>query len=445
MTDCIVLLIEDDPDLRAACSQALELEDIPVRALSDAESALIEIGSDFAGILVSDVRLPGKSGLDLLSEVRKRDSEIPVILMTGHGDIAMAVSAMRDGAYDFIEKPFAPERLVEAAQRAREKRSLILENRAFRAQVARAEGMEARLIGVSKGSDRLRRQIAAVAASDADVLLLGETGTGKEVAARCLHDFGPRAGRPFVAINCGALPATVVESEIFGHARGAFTGAAQRRVGKFEAANGGTVFLDEIESMPLDVQVKLLRVLQERVVEPLGENRQVPIDVRIVAATKADLKDEVAAGRFREDLLYRLDVVTIQIPPLRDRIEDVPVLFEHFVTACAKRRHMEAPSPDAANLISLQAETWPGNIRELRNRAERYTLGLDDMPDDPAGNRPKSLPQRLEAVERAEIIAALRRYKGSVKQTHTALGIGRKTLYEKFQKHGIDQTQFKDD
>lgn len=445
MMECTVFLVEDDADLRAACSQALELEDIPVRAFADAESATESLGPDFAGILVSDVRLPGKSGLDLLASVRATDPEIPVILMTGHGDIAMAVSAMRDGAYDFIEKPFAPERLVEAAQRAREKRSLILENRAFRAQVARADGMESRLIGVSPMADRLRRQIAAVAASDADVLLLGETGTGKEVAARCLHDFGPRAGRPFVAINCGALPATVVESEIFGHARGAFTGASQRRVGKFEAANGGTVFLDEIESMPLEVQVKLLRVLQERVVEPLGENRQVPIDVRVVAATKTNLQDEVAAGRFREDLLYRLDVVMVQIPPLRERVEDIPVLFEHFVSACAARRNLDAPYPEPATLISLQAETWPGNIRELRNRAERYALGLDELSSNEDGQHPKSLPERLDAVERAEIIAALRRHKGSVKETHTALGIGRKTLYEKFQKHGIDQTRFKED
>lgn len=441
-----ILLIEDDADLRAACVQALELEDLPAIPLETAEAAHDHLSRDFAGVVVSDVRLPAQSGLALQDHVRSVDPEIPVILMTGHGDIAMAVSAMHDGAYDFIEKPFAPERLVEAIRRAMEMRRLVMENRDFRKRLALADGMEARLVGAAPATDLLRRRLSAVAASDADVLLLGETGTGKEVAARCLHDFGPRSDGPFVAINCGALPGSVVESEIFGHARGAFTGAAQRRIGKFEAGDGGTVFLDEIESMPLDIQVKLLRVLQERVVEPLGENRQVPIDIRIVAATKADLKEEVAAGRFREDLLYRLDVVTVPLPPLRERVEDIPVLFEHFVHACAERRGNPVPLPDTGYLARLQTEPWSGNVRELRNRAERYALGLEDVAGLEVGaDTDLTLPARLDAVEKAEIERVLRQFSGSIKDSHTALGIGRKTLYEKLQKHGIDQSRFKDD
>lgn len=441
-----VLLVEDDADLRAACAQALDLEDLPVIPLVTAEEAQSHVTRDFAGMVVSDVRLPGQSGLDFLAHIQSVDPEIPVILMTGHGDIAMAVGAIRDGAYDFIEKPFAPERLVEAIHRALEKRRLVLENRDFRKRLALAEGMEAQLVGIAPATDLLRRQLTAVADSDADVLLIGETGAGKEVAARCLHDFGPRSGGPFVAINCGALPATVVESEVFGHAKGAFTGAAQKRVGKFEAGNGGTVFLDEIESMPLDIQVKLLRVLQERVVEPLGENRQVPIDIRVVAATKADLKEEVAAGRFREDLLYRLDVVTVPLPALRERREDIPVLFEHFVHACAERRGQAVPLPDPTFMAKLQSEPWPGNVRELRNRAERFALGLEGVSDLGAeSDDSRPLPARLDAVEKAEIERTLKQYNGSIKDSYTALGIGRKTLYEKLQKHRIDQTRYKDD
>ena len=439
-----VLLIEDDPALRKACAQALDLDGIAVDALEDAESAVKRVSAGFEGVVVTDVRLPGMSGLDLLRALTEIDPEIPVIPMTGHGDIAMAVEAMRDGAYDFIEKPFPPERMVEAVRRALEKRRLVIENRKFRARLERADGMEAVLIGVDPATEALRRHLCAVAASDADVLILGETGTGKEVAARCLHRFGPRAEKPFVAINCGALPETVVESEFFGHARGAFTGAAQRRIGKFEAANGGTVFLDEIESMPPDMQVKLLRVLQERVIEPLGENRQVPIDIRVVAATKRDLKEAVRDGDFREDLLYRLDVVSVSLPPLRSRREDIPVLFDHFAAQSAARRNVAPPVRDPALTARLLAEDWPGNVRELRNRAERHALGLD-MPV-PSGEAPGlNLPDRVAAFEKDQILRSLRQFNGSVKACHEALGIGRKTLYEKFQRYGIQPSEFRDD
>ena len=432
-----VVLVEDDKDLRAACAQAVELDGLAVTTALCAEDAFPLLTASFAGVVVSDIRLPGASGLELLSYVRAIDTDIPVLLVTGHGDIAMAVDAMRDGAYDFMEKPFAPSRLVEAVRRGIEKRSLVLENRGYRALLADSAGMEAKLIGVSPVAHALRKQVSAIAATDADVLVYGETGTGKEVVARCLHDFGSRADQPFVAINCGALPATVVESELFGHAKGAFTGAIQRRIGKFQAADGGTIFLDEIESMPLDTQVKILRVLQERVIEPLGENRAIPINVRVIAASKADLREAATAGTFREDLLYRLDVVQISLPPLRERPDDIPVLFEHFLQDFACKRGLGVPAFDPAMCVALVRETWPGNVRELRNRAERHAYGIGDLAMATV-ERATGLNQTLDAVERVEILRALSAAGGNVTKAHEALQIGRKTLYDKMKKHEID-------
>lgn len=444
------ILIEDDADLRSACAQSFELADIDVAVFSEAEPALSIVGAGFDGVCVSDVRLPGMSGLDFAARIRAIDPEIPVILMTGHGDIRMAVEAIREGAYDFIEKPFAPDRLIESVRRGLEMRRLVLENRNFRNQLTGRDGLDARLVGESAATRALKDRLLAVAAADTDVLLFGETGTGKEICARALHDFGPRAGKPFVPINCGALPETVVESELFGHEQGAFTGAIKRRVGKFEHANGGTIFLDEIESMPPSLQIKLLRVLQERVVEPIGGNRTVPIDVRIVAATKTDLRAAADAGAFREDLLYRLDIVTVSLPTLRERWEDIPLLFQHFVNAfaAAKGRAPEEPAPDL--LSTLSSEAWPGNVRELRNRAERYVLGLMDAPKttDRNGTGPDSalsLHDRVDRFEKDAIEAALAETGGVATDAARQLGIGRKTLYDKMTKHGIDRARFSQD
>ncbi len=301
-TPITVLLVEDDEDVRHGTAQALELAGFSVRA-------------DAAVVILCDVMLPGMHATDWLPQVRQLDPELPFILMTGHGDIAMAVQSMRQGAYDFIEKPAASERIVEVVQRAVDKRQLVLRLRAMERQLAGRASIESMMLGRSAAMVSLRQSVLALAGTTADVLIYGETGTGKELVARCLHEFSTRRDGPFVAINCGGLPETLVENELFGHEAGAFTGAQKSRPGKLEAAHGGTLFLDEIESMSMAVQVKLLRVLQERVVERLGSNRPVPIDIRVVAASKTDLKKMSDEGRFRADLYYRIGVAFLEMMP----------------------------------------------------------------------------------------------------------------------------------
>ena len=371
----LVILIDDEEHLRTACSQTLQLEDIDVQAHAGAEGVLDQVAMDWPGIIVTDVNMPRITGLDVLTRALERDPEVPVILITGHGDVPMALKAMRQGAYEFIEKPFDPDYLVDAVRRALDKRRLTLENRDLRKNLQSGREVNARLLGQTRAMEVLRRQVDSFAVTDADVLILGETGAGKEMVAQSLHERSARSGFPFVAINCGGLPETMIESELFGHEAGAFTGAAKKRIGRLEHANGGTVFLDEIESMPMDLQIKLLRVIQDRKISRLGSNEEITIDVRVLAATKEDLKSRSDAGKFREDLYYRLNVLTLTIPPLRDRKEDIALLFQHFVDlACErfKQDPMEVPSTD---IVPLLSHDWPGNVRELQNAATRYALG----------------------------------------------------------------------
>ncbi|VFT53117.1 two-component response regulator [Pseudomonas aeruginosa] len=337
-----VLLIDDDPHLRQALRQTLDLAGLKVATLDDARQLDTAQCKDWPGVVVSDIRMPGIDGMELLRQLHEQDADLPVILITGHGDVPLAVQAMRGGAYDFLEKPFPSDALLDSVRRALEVRRLVLENRTLRLALAERHELHGRLIGRSAGMQRLREQVGSLAAIQADVLVLGETGAGKEVVARALHDLSSRRDGPFVAINAGALAESVVESELFGHEAGAFTGAQKRRIGKFEYANGGTLFLDEIESMSLDVQVKLLRLLQERVVERLGSNQLIPLDIRIIAATKEDLRQAADQGRFRADLYYRLNVASLRIPPLRERGEDHPAAVPPF-----RRSRRHAPWPDA--------------------------------------------------------------------------------------------------
>ncbi|WP_454731047.1 MULTISPECIES: sigma-54-dependent transcriptional regulator [Cupriavidus] len=433
-----VLIVEDDPDVRLGCEQALRLEGIATRAAGSAEAALREAGAGFAGVVVSDIRLPGMDGMALLRALRARDATLPVVMVTGHGDVSLAVQAMKDGAYDFLEKPFSPEQLVEVARRALEQRRLVLEVADLRRRLAGRDTLEARLTGHSPAIERLRRLIADLADTAANVLIHGETGTGKELVARCLHEASARHARHFVPINCGGLPEQLFESEIFGHEAGSFTGAARRRIGKIEHAEGGTLFLDEIESMPMPMQIKLLRVLQERVVERLGSNTPVPVNTRVVAATKSDLKALSEAGQFRADLYYRLNVVTLELPPLRERREDVPPLFEHFVAQAALRFEREALPASRAEMAALMAYQWPGNVRELRNLAERHVLGLGCNPGHGTA-APAALPlaQAVEQFERALVADAMRRHDGNLSRASEALGIAKTTLFDKVKKYRL--------
>jgi two-component system C4-dicarboxylate transport response regulator DctD len=445
MADPVVFLVEDDPAVRKGCEQALSLADIGVRGFSDGEAMLAALETGNPGLVVSDVRLPGRDGLEVLREVRRFDRELPVLLMTGHGDVAMAVEAMREGAYDFIEKPFPSERLIAAVRSALEKRMLIVENRQLRERVAaQGEGGVARIVGQSPVVQRLRQLVGTLAPTGVDILINGETGAGKEVVARAIHEASGRRGA-FVAINCGALPETVFESELFGHEAGAFTGAGKRRIGRIEHAGGGTLFLDEIESMPLNLQVKLLRVLQERSVERLGSNAAVPVDIRLVAASKADLKTLSDAGRFRADLYYRLNVVSLDLPPLRQRREDIPLLMAHFLHEAAARFQRPAASWTPADLARWMAHDWPGNVRELKNVAERWALGMPDAlaAGEAAIVAASSLAEQVDAAERRIIEGALGQTGGNVARAAELLQTPKKTLYDKLARYGIAPDSFR--
>lgn len=436
-----VLLVDDEASIRTAVEQWLSLSGFQVQLFSRAEDCLARLPRDFPGVLLSDVRMPGMSGLELLKQVQLRDADLPVILLTGHGDVPMAVEAIRDGAYDFLEKPFTPETLLSSLRRALDKRGLVLENRRLHEQADAREKIDSTLLGVSRALQTLRRQVVDLAALPVNVLIRGETGSGKELVARCLHDFGPRADKPFVALNCAAIPEQLFEAELFGHESGAFTGAQGKRVGKLEYADGGTLFLDEIESMPLAQQVKLLRVLQEQKLERLGSNQSIKVDLRIVAATKPDLLDEARAGRFREDLAYRLNVAQLRLPPLRERREDIPLLYEHFAQAAAERLGRSAKPLNAGQLSRLLGHDWPGNVRELANVAERQVLGLGE-PEPEAIEPGQSLAAQQEAFEAQCLRAALTRHRGDIKAVLNELQLPRRTFNEKMQRHGLAREMF---
>ena len=436
-----VIVVDDERSIRDAVEQWLSLSGFQVKLFSRAEECLAQLPVNFPGVILSDVRMPGISGLELLATLQQRDAELPVILLTGHGDVPMAVDAMRDGAYDFLEKPFSPETLLNSLRRALDKRRLVLENRALHEQADHRSKLEASLLGVSPGLQTLRRQILDLAGLPVNVLIRGETGSGKELVARCLHDFGPRADKPFVALNCAAIPEQLFEAELFGHESGAFTGAQGKRIGKLEYADGGTLFLDEIESMPLAQQVKLLRVLQEQKLERLGANQSIDVDLRIIAATKPDLLDEARAGRFREDLAYRLNVAQLRLPALRERREDIPLLYAHFSRAAAQRLGRRVAPLSGPRLSRLLSHDWPGNVRELANVAERQVLGLDDHEPD-AVEPGQSLAAQQEAFEAQCLRAALTRHKGDIKAVLEELQLPRRTFNEKLQRHGLTREMF---
>ncbi|NWK97822.1 Fis family transcriptional regulator [Sphingobium lactosutens] len=432
MTDTpSLLLIDDDDALRTALAQSFELADLPIHCFADAAEALARLDAGFDGAIISDIRMPRMDGLELFRRIAAIDHQIPVILMTGHGDVSMAVSALKQGAFDFIAKPFATDHLIAAARRALEMRQLVLDNRRLRAAADESAAGEP-LIGESPAMVRLRENMRQIAEADVDVLIEGETGTGKELVATLLHRWSRRRGRPFVAINCAALPDTIAEADLFGQ-----EGRTQlTQSGRIARAHRGTLFLDEIESSPARLQGSLLRVLEEREIHPVGAEQPQPLDMRVIAATKPGIETSVAEGRFRADLLYRLDMVRLRIPPLRDRREDVPLLFGYLLHQAAEQMGRDVPQVGADVRAWLTEHDWPGNVRELANYAKRILLGM--QMDGGAAEDRMPLSQRVERYEAAVIRKVLERVQGDARSAMADLHLPRKTFYDKLNRHGIE-------
>ncbi|MEH3102492.1 MAG: sigma-54 dependent transcriptional regulator [Sphingomonas phyllosphaerae] len=425
-----VLLIDDDDGLRTALADSFAIAGIAVEPFADARAALAQLGTDFPGVVVSDLRMPRMDGHALAEAVAARDPELPVILMTGHGDIATAVAALKKGAWDFIAKPFAADHLIASVRRALDVRRLVLENRRLRVAAAEAE-THYPLIGETPVMVRLRETIRQLADVDVDVLIEGETGTGKELVALLLHRWSHRRMRQFVAVDCAALPDAIADEALFGN---------RTQAGRIADADRGTLFLDEIDSMSPALQGKLLRVVEERELPQAGAAPRV-VNLRVVAAAKTDLSTAAADGRFRADLLYRLETVRLRIPPLRERRADVPLLFAYFLGEAAERFGRERPMIDAAVEARLVSDDWAGNVRELRNFAARVVLGVDGGATEPADQLP--LSERVDRFEAAAIRATLERVRGDVGAAAAELQLPRRSLYDRMQRHGIEPAAFR--
>ncbi|PLX34073.1 MAG: Fis family transcriptional regulator [Hyphomicrobiales bacterium] len=442
-----IIIVDDDEDIRKAYAQALELEGLEVEDFAGGAEALEAIHAGRAGVVVSDLRMPHMDGLELLDRIRAIDPELPVVMVSAHGDVPVAVDSMHKGAYDFLEKPPDPLHMLKVVQRALSHRNLVLENRDLRRELKGRQNPLQRIIGKTPVMNALRQTIATLANADVDTLITGQTGTGKELVANALHQCGPRAKARFVALNCAALPESLIESELFGHERGAFTNAHSTRIGKLEYADGGVLFLDEIEAMSMAVQAKLLRVLQERNFERIGSNTPIDVDITVIAAAKADLERLSEQGEFRSDLYYRLNVAALQVPPLTERLDDIPLLFNAMVQRVSLKRNLPAPNvpPELPGL--LQQHDWPGNVRELRNIAEKFVLGLPlgilpgQLPP-PGPSRNAGLAEMVDNFEHQAIARALTHHGGRVGATAEALGLPRKTLYLRMQKYGLRKEDF---
>lgn len=436
-----VYLIEDDDAILKSCEQALTLESFSVRTFKDATSFLNLEPRQFPYVVITDVNLPDECGISVMNKVLAKQAEVPVIIMTGHGDINMAVDAMKEGAFDFIEKPFSFDRLITTVRNAVEKAALLDQYNTLARNTAK---QSFNLIGQSERLLKLKQQITMLAPTGVDILINGETGTGKEVVAQALHQESRRTG-PFVAINCAALPEHIFESELFGHEVGAFTGATKRRIGKFEFANEGTLFLDEIESMPLGLQAKLLRSIQERTIQRLGSNESIPVSCRIIAATKTNLKGLSDQGSFRSDLYFRLNVVNLYLPALREISEDIPLIFNHYLVRYREKYGSQSADLSENVLRYLVSHPWPGNVRELKNFAERVAVGIPfaDMSQSGSDEEPLTLAKLLERAERDALVMALRLASGNVSDASQILGIPAKTLYDKLARLSIQVTDFK--
>lgn len=442
-TGLAVLVVDDDASNRESLVRIFEREGLEALTAGDGREALDLLRKRRVAVVLTDLMMPGLTGLELLRAARAVSPETEFILMTAFGTVETAVEAMKEGAWDFVTKPFKRIQIVRAVRRALDQRSLVMENQALRAELQEAR-RDRSIIGnalVMRNALDLARQVAA---SRATVMLLGESGTGKELFARAIHQGSDRAARPFIALNCAALPESLLEAELFGHEKGAFTGAQARRQGRFELAHGGTLFLDEVAEMSPQVQVKLLRVLQEGEFERVGGSQTIRVDARIVAATNKHLEAEVEAGRFREDLFYRLNVIQLALPPLRARRDDIPLLAQHFLERFAGRNQKRITGITAEAVAALQGWSWPGNVRELENLMERAVvlcrsevIGLEDLPASMRDHEPEqraltfAIGTPLEEVERTLIRETLRFTRGDKRLAAQLLGIATRTIYRK--------------
>jgi two-component system nitrogen regulation response regulator NtrX len=447
-----ILIVDDEPGVRTALTGVLRDEGYTVEAVGTGEACLDRLTRGPVDLVVLDVWLPGMDGLATLARLRERQIDAQVVLISGHGNIESAVRAIKLGAFDFVEKPLSLEKTVLVVRNALRQRRLELENLALRARVDRHETM----VGESYAMRQLREQVAMAAPTNGRVLIYGENGTGKELVARTVHALSRRRASAFVEINCAAIPEDLIESELFGHVRGAFTGAVADRRGKFELADGGTIFLDEIGDMSLKTQAKVLRVLQEQTLEPVGGATSVRVDARVLAATNKELQAEIRAGRFREDLYFRLNVIPIFVPALRDRQEDIPLLAEHFMAGLAREYGRRPKKFDPTAMAVLQQCRWPGNVRELRNVIERLMImvegdsidvrdlsfleysdppGADAAPATPSGRM--TLYEARDQFERDLILRTLAAQQGNMSRTAEVLGVERSNLYRKMKAFGI--------
>ncbi len=452
MLKASILIVDDEPGVRTSLSGVLGDEGYTVDAVSSGEECLERVTRTAFDLIVLDVWLPGMDGLATLARLRERQVDAQIVLISGHGNIESAVRAIKLGAFDFVEKPLSLEKTVLVIRNALHQRHLEAENRALRARVDRTQTM----VGESYAMRQLREQVAMAAPTNGRVLIYGENGTGKELVARTIHSLSRRRSGTFVEVNCAAIPEELIESELFGHVRGSFTGAVADRRGKFEAADGGTIFLDEIGDMSVKTQAKVLRVLQEQTLVAVGGHLSIRVDARVLAATNKDLQAEIRGGRFREDLYFRLNVIPIFVPALRDRQEDIPLLADHFMAEFAREYGRRLKRFDTAAKSVLQQYPWPGNVRELRNVIERLMIMVRDdtitpsdlsfldpgglarpaAPPEVAGER-RTLHEARDQFERDLILRTLAEQQGNMSRTAEVLGVERSNLYRKMKAFGI--------
>ena len=444
-----ILIIDDDDAILDSCTQVLEKAGYEVKGALDGEQGLKIFSNESFDVVLLDLKLPGSDGIEVLSYIREGDPETPVIIMTGYASVESAVEAMKQGAFDYMTKPFSPKELRVNIRKALNNRRILMENIYLRKELE-AKGEFDLVVGKSEAMNGVLDMVKRVSPSESTILITGESGTGKEMLAREIHKHSLRREGPFVVVDCGALVETLFESELFGHTRGSFTGAYETKHGRFEVAHGGTIFLDEISNISLNIQAKLLRVIQEKEVTRVGSSKPIKIDVRIIAATHENLAEAVKEGKFREDLFYRLSVVPIHLPPLRDRKEDIPLLVDHFLLKYNKRSKKNIEGIDPKAVKPLMEYNWPGNIRELENTIERAVvlvrndrIGLEDLIYhgigssltilEPVGGRYKTLDQ----IEKEYIKLVFYNHHGNKSQTAKILGIDRKTLLSKLKRYNI--------